>query len=252
VFVCLTLFLSACASGPIAPYPQSQSSEQALADMQLTRDRAAQDDKLAMFVLGANWCHDSTDFAKLLDDSRVAAYIDQHYEVQFINVGYLDHIREFVTPYAVPVIYGTPTVMLVKPNSNTLLNRDSLPYWRNASNLSTSDALVYFEGYSPATPIPSDPVESAALKTALASIDQFEQEQAQRIYIAYAALGPLLKSMEAGQATPGFKDKWGNLAKMRSTITGDLRVLRASAVKQDAEGVTHIKLDFPTYALFID
>jgi hypothetical protein len=142
--------------------------------------------------------------------------------------------------------------MVVNPNSNTLLNRDSLPYWRNASTLSTTDARTYFEGYAPATPTPSDPDESAALKTALASIDEFEQEQAQRIYTAYAALGPLLKSMETGEAAPGFKDKWGNLAKMRSAITGDLVALRASAVKQDAAGVTNIKLDFPTYALFID
>jgi hypothetical protein len=205
-----------------------------------------------MIVLGANWCHDSTDFAKLLKNPGVAPDIDKHYEVQFINVGYLDHIREFVTPYGVPVIYGTPTVMVVKPGTNTLLNRDSLSYWRNASNLGATDARVYFAQYSLATPTPSDPSESAALKTAMASIDQFEQEQAQRIYAAYAALGPLLKSMEAGQPAPDFKDKWGNLAKMRSAITGDLAALRASAVKQDVAGVTKIKLDFPSYALFID
>jgi hypothetical protein len=220
--------------------------------MQLTRDRATQADKLAMFVLGANWCHDSTDFAKLLEDPRVSPDIDQHYEVQFINVGYLDHIREFVTPYGVPVIYGTPTVMVVEPHSNTLLNRDSLPYWRNASNLGTSDVRRYFDQYSAATPLPSDPGESPALQTALASIDQFEQNQAQRIYAAYAALGPLLQSVEAGKPAPDFNDKWGNLAKMRSSITGDLTALRASAVKQDAAGVKNIKLDFPRYALFID
>jgi hypothetical protein len=251
-FIWITLFLSACASEPTTPYPQSQGSEQALAEMQLTRDRAAQEDKLAMFVLGANWCHDSTDFAKLLKNPGVAPDIEKHYEVQFINVGYLDHIREFVTPYGVPVIYGTPTVMVVNPGSNTLLNRGSLPYWRNASNLDAADARVYFEQFSPATPIPADASESPALQAALASIDQFEQNQAQRIYTAYAALGPLLKSMEAGEPAPGFKNKWGNLAKMRSAITGDLAALRASAVKQDAAGVTKIKLDFPSYALFID
>ena len=58
--------------------------------------------------------------------------------------------------------------------------------------------------------------------------------------------------MEAGKPAPGFNDKWGNLAKMRSSITGDLTALRASAVKQDVAGVKNIKLDFPRYALFID
>jgi hypothetical protein len=248
----MALFLSACATGPTTPYPQAQDSEQTLAEMELTRDRAEQEDKLAMFVLGANWCHDSRDFAKLLDNTRVSSDIDQHYEVQLINVGYLDHIREFVTPYGVPVIYGTPTVMVVEPRSNTLLNRDSLPYWRNASNLGTADVRRYFDQYSVASLVHSDPRESPALHTALASIDQFEQDQARRIYTAYAALGPLLRSMEAGKPTPGFNDKWGNLAKMRSSITGELTALRASAVKQDAAGVTDIKLDFPSYTLFID
>lgn len=65
-------------------------------------------------------------------------------------------------------------------------------------------------------------------------------------------MGPLLQSMEAGKPAPGFNDKWGNLAKMRSSITGVLAALRASAVNQDAGGVTNIKLDFPRYALFID
>jgi hypothetical protein len=252
VIVWISLFLSACAAAPITPYPQAQGSEQALTEMQLTRDRAAQNEKLAMFVLGANWCHDSTDFARLLKDPRVASDIDQHYEVQFINVGYLDHIREYVSPYGVPVIYGTPTVMVVEPHTNTLLNRDLLPYWRNASNLGTSDVRHYFDRYSPTTPIPSDPVESPALQTALASIDQFEQDQAQRIYTAYAALGPLLTSLETGQPASSFQAKWGNLAKMRGAITGDLAALREAAMKQDAAGVTDIKLDFPSYALFID
>ena len=248
----ISLLLSACASGPTAPYPQSQSSEQTLADMQITRDQAAQENKLAMFVLGANWCHDSTDFAQLLADPRVASDIDQHYQVQFINVGYLDHIREYIAPYGVPVIYGTPAVLVVEPHSNALLNRDSLPYWRNASKLSAADAQRYFDQYSADTATPSDPTESPALQAAMASINQFEQGQARRIYTAYAALSPLLEAMETGQPAPDFRDKWENLAKMRSAITGDLAALRASAVKQDAAGVTDIKLTYPSYALFID
>ena len=251
-FIWIFIVLSGCASAPIAPYPQSQSSEQALNAMQLTRDQAAQQDKLAMYVLGANWCHDSTDFALLLDNSRVAPEIEQNYLVQYINVGYLDHIREFIDPYDVPVIYGTPTVMIVDPKTNALLNRASLPYWRSASSLNATDALHYFKQYSPDMAPAYTPEKSPALQTAFASIDQFERTQAKRIYAGYAALSPMMKEMEAGNPPSGFEKKWVNLAKMRSKITGDLEELRMSAVKQDTAGVKDIKLDFPSYALFID
>jgi hypothetical protein len=250
--ICISIFLTACASAPTAPYPQSQSSAQALNDMQLTRDQAAQEDKLAMYVLGANWCHDSTDFALLLDKHQVASEIEEHYKVQYINVGYLEHIREFIAPYDVPVIYGTPTVMIVDPSTNTLLNRASLPYWRNASSLNATDALHYFKQFSAGTPPPYTPERSPALQAAFDSIDQFEQTQAKRIYAGYAALGPMMKEMEAGKPPAGFEKKWGNLAKMRSKITDDLQNLKISAVKQDTAGVTDIKLEFPSYALFID
>ena len=42
----VALFLSACASGTTTPYPQTRDSEQTLAEMQFTRNRATQEDKL--------------------------------------------------------------------------------------------------------------------------------------------------------------------------------------------------------------
>jgi hypothetical protein len=247
------LALTACTSQQdIHPYPATGQPQQVIADMSATRERAAANDKLAMYVLGANWCHDSTDFATLIEKGEAAPLIAQRYEVQFINVGYLEYIRDYVSLYDVPVIYGTPTVMVVQPSTNKLLNRSTLPYWRSASNLTSADALRYFEQFdantAPAAVVPP----SAALQRALAQIDQFEVAQAQRIYAGYQVLGPMLQAMEEGRPAAGFEKKWGNLGKMRSALPADLKRLRASAREQDQQGITDIKLQFPHYALFTD
>lgn len=253
----LCLFLTACANQQAAqPYPAAGHPQQVVANMEATRQKAAADNKLAMYILGANWCHDSTDFAALLKDPAVAPMIEQGYDVQFINVGYLQYIREYVTPYAVPVIYTTPTVMVVEPHSNTLLNRASLPYWGAASRRQPQDVIDYFEQFSAGPPPPAStqasPQLSPQLQRALKSINVYEREQAQRIYTAYAELGVLLKAMDAGEPSQEFNKKWGNLASMRSALPQALEDLRQSARTQDAQGISDIELQFPHYALFID
>jgi hypothetical protein len=249
----LCLFLTACANQQAAqPYPAAGHPQQVVANMEATRQKAAADNKLAMYILGANWCHDSTDFAALLKDPAVAPIIKQGYNVQFINVGYLQYIREYVSLYEVPVIYTTPTVMVVEPHSNTLLNRASLPYWGAASSGQPQDVIDYFGQFSTGTPPPHPTPASPQLQRALNSINLYEREQAQRIYTAYAELGVLMKAMDAGQPSQEFNKKWGNLANMRSALPPALKDLRQSARAQDALGITDIELRFPHYALFTD
>jgi hypothetical protein len=90
------------------------------------------------------------------------------------------------------------------------------------------------------------------LSEALARIDRFEAAQARRIYRAYAILGPMLEQYEQGDPPADFDEKWSNLARMRSHITGDLEKLRQSARDQDAAGIDPIELEFPRYPLFVD
>ncbi len=249
----LCLLLVACAGHEaVKPYPVAGDPQQVVADMAATRQQATDDHKLAMYILGANWCHDSTDFAALLQDPSVAPMIEQRYHVQFINVGYLQYIREYVSLYEVPVIYTTPTVMVVDPHSNTLLNRSSLPYWGTASSRQPQDVIAYFDQFSAGTPPPASTQASPQLQQALKSINVYEREQAQRIYTAYAEVGVLMKAMDAGEPSEEFRKKWGNLASMRSALPQALEDLRQSARQQDAQGVTDIQLQFPHYALFTD
>jgi hypothetical protein len=244
----------ACASQPDrpAPYPATSSYDEIFTAMDEARERALRDNKLVLYVMGANWCHDSTDFVMKTQSPGFSALIRERYVVQLLNVGNLEFIREVITRYGEPITYGTPTVLVVEPASNTLLNRASLPYWRDSKSVSIDDTMAYFSRFRPGDKPAADPQYSQALAQAMTRVDEFEQVQAERIYLAYADLGALFESGAAQPPTDEFMAKWKNLAAMRGQITEDLAALRAEAIAQDVAGANPIKLEFPRYDLYID
>lgn len=249
----LILLVAACAGqgGQVADaYPPPQAPAEATATIDSVIAEAGASGKLAMLVLGANWCHDSRDFARMVEKPALAEWLDQYYVIGLFNLGYLDHMQTYLEPFDVPVLYGTPTVLVVDPKTGQLLNPDLHYYWRNASLLDAEDARTYFAVYL--TPREEPAALSAELAAALVRIDRFEVNQARRISQAYAVLGPMMVLYEQGSPPADFDDKWSNLAKMRGQITDDLQALRQSAREQDAAGVSPIELEFPSYPLFID
>jgi hypothetical protein len=234
------------------PYPATNSYAEIFTSMDAARAAAIESDRLLLYVLGANWCHDSLGLVEKMHDPQVRPLIEERYQVQLINVGFLQYIREVTARYDIPIIYGTPTVMVIEPHTNTLLNRNSLPYWRNADMIGMEDTVAYFEAFEPGQPIPTTAAESPALQSAMQQIAQFEAEQAERIYTAYAVLGPMLKNWDKKKPNPDFEQNWRELAEMRSKITADLSAMRDSATVQAASGNTVINIEYPEYPLFID
>lgn len=249
---CLSMGVWAAESEPPV-YPEVDSYEDIFTGVDAAREQALVEGKLLLYVMGADWCHDSRDFVTKTQQPELRALIAQRYVVHLINVGYLTHVREVINYFGEPVIYGTPTVLVVEPESRAVLNADSLPHWRSSSLYSDKDAVDYFSSYSPGMKTAKAPAAGPALAAALAEIDQFELKQAERIYLAYAELGGLMASMGSDQK-PGqeFVEKWKQLAGMRSQITVDLSDLRAEAQWQDQTGQEPIKLSFPAYSLFVD
>ena len=235
-----------------ALYPEAVDYPVIFEQMDAARERAIASDRLVLYVLGANWCHDSTNLLQKIDQPAVASVLDKYYEVNLINVGYLEYVREVVSRYRVPVIYGTPTVLVVEPRTNTLLNRDSLPYWRSAEMRSLDETVAYFKQWRPDSSLPAPDNVGPALAGALYQIDTFEIAQAERIYRAYAVLGEMMRELGEDKPDKDFYRLWENLAAMRSSITEDLEALRASAESQAAAGADYIELEFPSYSLFID
>ena len=230
------------------PYPPSENP---MADVDAAIARAETSDKLAMIILGANWCHDSLALANHFKAPQMAALLDGRYETQLVNIGLFDHGADIIQRFGMPVIYGTPTVLIIDPATQRLVNADNMHQWRNAETISAEDTLAYFTMMADRgkqTPA-AMPAPSAALAALYAQIDAFEAAQAQRIYNGYDVLRPMMA--EGMDNLPdNFMDYWKQLAKLRYAVTGDLADLRAAARARVLAEEEDIKLAYPEYSKF--
>jgi len=119
-------------------------SAQPMEDIDKTLANAKANNKLALIVMGANWCHDSRSLATKLYLPEVKETIESNYELMFVDVGYLTKIKEVITRFGMPVIYATPTVLIIEPNTEALINGHNMHIWRDADKVSVSDTHQYF------------------------------------------------------------------------------------------------------------
>jgi len=226
-----------------------QPSADPLADVQQALRRADDGDRLALVVLGANWCHDSRALASRLRSPPLAALIQQHYELVFVDVGYLDQGRDVVQQFGVAHFYATPTVLIIDPSSQALVNDEDRHIWGNAYNIDMSSSVQYFEKWAMTDSV-ADPVEdSTELRKLYAETDQFEQQLAERVTAGYAVVGPMLEAYKAGNAPEEFDASWNELRDFRMAIPDAIRELRDEAQRRVAAGEKDIQLVFPEYPL---
>jgi hypothetical protein len=84
----------------------------------------------------------------------------------------------------------------------------------------------------------------------LAEIDSFERLQADRVYDAYAVVGPLLAAYKAGEKPEHFEDYWNEVRDYRMQVPLDLDALRIEARERVSSGESDITLDYPEYPAF--
>ena len=134
-----------------------QPSTDSLADVRQALVRAEDGDRLALVVLGANWCHDSRALAARLHSSPLAELIQKHYELVFVDVGFLDKGRDVVQQFGVPQFYATPTVLIIDPSSGSLVDDEERHIWANAYSIDMPDSVQYFEKWATSDAV-ADPV----------------------------------------------------------------------------------------------
>ena len=105
----------------------------ARADVDAALARAISGKRLALIVMGANWCHDSRALAGWFAQPRFAAMIVSRYELVYVDVGYKDRNIDIARRFGLKSIKGTPTVLIVDGNGK-LLNKKDAPTWRNAAS----------------------------------------------------------------------------------------------------------------------
>ena len=250
LFICLGL-IAGCvtAAETDADGRLFEPSANPLADVQQALGRANDGDRLALVVLGANWCHDSRALASRLHSPPLAELIQQHYELVFVDVGFLDQGRDVVQQFGVPQFYATPTVLIVDPSSGVLVNDEDRHMWANAYSIDMPSSVQYFEKWATTDSFTDPAADSPKLQQLFAEIDQFEHQLAERVAAGYAVVGPMLEAYKGDEAPEGFDASWGELSDFRMAIPGDIRRLRDEAQRRVSAGEKDIQLEFPEYPL---
>src|ERR1700761_6357366 len=118
------------------PYPYN---EQADADAAVAKARAAarKNGKLLLIDLGGNWCGDCRVLAGTLELPQMKAFMDRHYQVVTVDVGRFDHNLQVPARYGFKTrLKGVPTLLVVDPKTDRLLNRDDVFALSDAGSMS--------------------------------------------------------------------------------------------------------------------
>lgn len=222
-------------------------SQNAMADVEATLAKAKANGKLAMVIMGANWCHDSMAFLRRLESPEMQELVANRYEYAIVDVGYLENGSEIIQRFGKPVIYGTPTVLIINPQTNRLLNDQNLHRWRDAESISLEDTVSYFANLQAAGE--SQDVSNPHLQKLFAEIDAFEEQQSHRVYEGFNLIGPMI-SLDKRERPKGFYKYWDQLRNFRYQITRDLTTLKKEAKERVVSGEENISLSFPSYEPF--
>ncbi|WND03440.1 thioredoxin family protein [Temperatibacter marinus] len=247
VFVVGFLSLSAC--GACSAWAEDKDFElykeslEPHADVNKALSKALEEKKRLILVIGANWCHDSRSMARKLSTAEMKPLLDEHYIIHYTSVGYYDQALDVSPRFGLPVILGTPTVMIIDPSSHEVVNKSTLHKWRNAYAIDLEETVHYFTEHATASSSVSErpPINKAAL----ARLKLFEEQMAKRVLKGFRHVGPQLKAYKQGKAPESFNEEWNELAKFRSTLAKDLKRLKTQLL-QDPEK----ELILPTYEGF--
>ncbi|MBG22796.1 MAG: hypothetical protein CMF22_04975 [Idiomarinaceae bacterium] len=205
-----------------------------LADIKQAQQDAAAEDKLLMLVLGADWCHDSIALMDRFNEPSLQAELQQKFVMRAVDVGYLTQGFAVTEAYGQPTYYGTPTVMIIDPESGQVVNKSDWQYWTNAASHDAQTFANYFVHGTFSRPASATEWQK--------QVQTFEQHQAQRVRAGFQAVSPLLKTYiesNRGQAKAEFQALWSELAKFRNEVF-------ATTVKLNQQSNAS---EFPDFAL---
>ncbi len=227
-------------------------SDNAMADVDMAMATARENDKLVLIMMGANWCHDSRALAARLFKAPLSHVIEENYVAVFVDVGFFENGRDVITSLGSPVYYATPTVLIVDADSGRVINADNRHQWANAASIGMQASMDYFQQIADSPPAAPtlEPDAPASLKILLSQIDAFEQVQADRLYAAYAVLGPMLRAYKDGDKGAFSEPYWSAVRDFRYQVPQDVQALRTEASERAAAGETDIRLNYPQYPAF--
>lgn len=192
--------------------------------------KAKAENKYALIVLGAQWCHDSVTLAERFSSEQMQPVLSDTFVTQFIDVGYLEDRRDVTTLVGYPHYFATPTVLIIDPTSNELMNIGSLKVWQSADSVELQEYVDRFSSFN------TNKTDMKLAQTndspALAS---FETKQSERLQQGYEILGPLLAASDSemsssmsGDEREHFLKLWREVKQFRMQIQATIHELRSA------------------------
>lgn len=238
--VCLCLFLTpsmkaiAADDKPVLSQYLYAPASDALARVKASLAQAEHEDKLALVVLGAQWCHDSVGLSQRFSTDEMQSILSPRYVTQFVDVGYLEDRRDITTLLGYPNYFATPTVLIVEPKSKRILNIDTITVWQSADSV---DLQTYIEQFSKwnAADIKQNELDTKQNEL----ISQFEQAQSERLQNGYKVLGPLLAASDAQDRSEisqaqreQFLTLWREVKRFRTAMQASIHELKTREMTQ--------------------
>ncbi len=130
--------------GEVMPFVADKAARQAV-DAAIIK--AAAENKDALIVMGANWCHDSRALATHFETPRFKSMLRSHYVLEYIDVARKNKNQDIANSFGVDGTKGTPTVFIVD-GTGQVRNLETAPTWRNAASRDEEDIYEYFRAYA--------------------------------------------------------------------------------------------------------
>jgi hypothetical protein len=241
--VSLCGLLNACSLGGLHNKPSAyQPSNTPMQDVQTALESAKSANKLLLVVMGAQWCHDSTGLVDKFADEKLQRVLSTNYYTVFVDVGYYNDLSHITQRFEQAHYYATPTVMIINPQTERLINASDMNIWGFADSLPLTDYLDYFNRYANNKPYVYRPIPAKHI----AKINTFEKTNARRLTAAYQILIPNLQLEDnTGAASDLFITQWLDVKRYRTSLQKDIQALRQQAINEP-----DTVLEFPSYRAF--
>lgn len=158
-------------------------------------------------------------------------------------MGWRDRNQDVSARFGVPAVYATPTVLVIDPTSETLLNRAERTDWASAASTPLDEARSWFARWAQAGPAEGGLLESSLVYQAmLVEIEIFEEEEATRLAAAYRDIADW-RGRPAGERPEQFSrleaevEDWRRaLPRQVARLQSDARRAVAAALNDAAAG----------------
>jgi thiol-disulfide isomerase/thioredoxin len=122
------------------PYPYDEKAD-APAAVAAAKARALAAHKLLLIDMGGDWCPDCRILAGVMDLPEVKTFVAAHYEVVTADVGRFNKNLAIPAHYGVTSLEGVPSVLIVDPASDRLLDKGQVAALASARDM-TPQALA--------------------------------------------------------------------------------------------------------------